>query len=388
MPIAKSHARFDRAEFMRRLGETKRRMEAKGVEILLVNDASNLTYLTGYTSHTSYVPQFLVVDVREEEPTFYARLLDTSGVYHLSFLSEERVVGYPEDFIGNPDTDGYDYIIDQIRPALRGRKVGLELNAHAYNEARKLIALLGDDAVVDCSSLVDWVRLIKSDAEIAVMRDAGRIADAAMKRATEVVREGARETDVAAEIVATQIRGAGNARSVSLEVPFISSTPRTGAPHFNWTADRYVKGTQINIEIGGSCERYAAGVMRTFHIGPAPDRLLRVHEAEAEGLEAALAVVRPGTSCADVANAFHHVLNRHGFEKKSRCGYSIGINWVEGNVSLNPMDRTILQRNMTFHLMLGNWMEKDFGYTISETFRVTESGVETLTNSPRQLFIL
>lgn len=41
---------------------------------------------------------------------------------------------------------------------------------------------------------------------------------------------------------------------------------------------------------------------------------------------------------------------------------------------------------MTFHLMLGNWMEDDFGYVISETFRVTESGVEVLTNMPRKLF--
>lgn len=43
---------------------------------------------------------------------------------------------------------------------------------------------------------------------------------------------------------------------------------------------------------------------------------------------------------------------------------------------------------MTFHLMLGNWFDDDFGYMISESIRVTESGVEVLTNTPRKIFTL
>lgn len=387
MPIAKSRSRFDRAEFLRRIEATKRRMDALGVDVLLVNGHSNITYLSGYTSNTSYIPQLLVVDIREEEPVFYVREIDVQGANHLSFLSDQNVVGYPEDLIGNPKRDGYDYIVERIASDIRGRRVGLELNVHSYSDARKLISLIGDEHVVDCSLLVDWVRLTKSDAEIAVMRDAGRIAEAAVGRAADVVCEGARESDVAAEIVAAQIRGVGDARSVTIDLPFIASTPRISAPHFNWTADRYAKGTQVNMEIGGSCERYAAGIMRTFHIGPAPDRLLRVHEAEVEGLDAALQAARPGATCADVANAFHRVIHRHGIEKRSRCGYAIGIDWLETTASLNTHDTTVLQPNMTFHLMLGNWMTEDFGYTISETFRVTEDRAETLTNFPRDLVI-
>jgi Xaa-Pro aminopeptidase len=49
---------------------------------------------------------------------------------------------------------------------------------------------------------------------------------------------------------------------------------------------------------------------------------------------------------------------------------------------------TELKPNMTFHLMLGNWVDLDFGYVISETFRVTQTGVEVLTSAPRKLFEL
>ena len=61
---------------------------------------------------------------------------------------------------------------------------------------------------------------------------------------------------------------------------------------------------------------------------------------------------------------------------------------MEPTASLKVGDPTILRPNMTFHLMLGNWMEEDFGYVISETFRVTESGADVLTRSPRELLEL
>ncbi|WP_340163220.1 M24 family metallopeptidase [Mesorhizobium sp. NZP2298] len=110
------------------------------------------------------------------------------------------------------------------------------------------------------------------------------------------------------------------------------------------------------------------------------------HEAHLAGLEDALNTVRPGATCSDVAGAFYRTIEKLGLKKDTRCGYSVGIDWVDHPASLNEVDKTELKPNMTFHLMLGNWMEDDFGYVISETFRVTESGVEVLTNMPRKLF--
>ena len=84
------------------------------------------------------------------------------------------------------------------------------------------------------------------------------------------------------------------------------------------------------------------------------------------------------------------VIRAAGYEKSSRIGYSIGLNyppdWGEQSASLRPGDTTQLAPNMCFHIMLGMWMD-GWGYELSETVRVTKSGVEVLTQFPRQLFV-
>jgi Xaa-Pro dipeptidase len=116
----------------------------------------------------------------------------------------------------------------------------------------------------------------------------------------------------------------------------------------------------------------------------------RLSTATAEGMAAALAAVKPGALGQDVAIAWRRTISQAGFSKLSRIGYSIGVNyppnWADHTASLREGDMTVLEPNMTFHLMLGMWME-GWGFELSDTFRVTETGHELLADFPRQLFV-
>jgi ectoine hydrolase len=387
MSIPKQTA-FTAAEFRRRQDEVRRRAQGLGLDALLLSLPSSIVYLTGYTGMSGYVPQVLLLRCdTTDDPTLWMRLQDRPGALHLTHLADDLVVGYPEAFVGHPDQDGHDYILRQIGSALLPLRVGLEFDALSHAALRKWQARLPVRELVDAAGIVDGVRIVKSNAEVAVMREAAAIADAAMGAATAAIHEGARECDVAALVAAAAVRGLPDCGSTHLEVPLICSTPRTGTPHICWTEDRYRQGTQVNVELGGTRHRYSAGLMRTFHIGPPPDRLKRLHEAELVATDAALAAARPGARCNDVAGAFCRALEQHGFRKDSRCGYAIGIDWIEPAASLSLHDRTELQPGMTFHLMLGNWISEDFGYVLSETILITPHGVEALTRTPRKLFI-
>jgi Xaa-Pro dipeptidase len=109
-----------------------------------------------------------------------------------------------------------------------------------------------------------------------------------------------------------------------------------------------------------------------------------------EGANAALDAVKPGVTCEEVEAAWRQVIERQGIKKESRMGYSTGLgfppDWGEHTISLRKGEKTVLEPNMTIHLMPGIWMD-DWGVAISETFRVTDTGVETLANFPRQLLV-
>ena len=107
-------------------------------------------------------------------------------------------------------------------------------------------------------------------------------------------------------------------------------------------------------------------------------------------MEAGLEMARAGNFCEDIANAFFAVLKKYGISKDNRAGYPIGLSyppdWGERTMSLRPGDRTVLKENMTFHFMTGLWMN-NWGFEITESIVIGESGSECLANVPRKLFV-
>ncbi|WP_031247326.1 Xaa-Pro peptidase family protein [Mesorhizobium sp. LNJC394B00] len=387
MTISKGPQAFPRVEYLRRLSLVKSEMARRGVEALVVSDQHNITYLTGYTARSAYVPQGLVVSSKEEEPAFILRRMDGPAAIHQCFMNRDKIIPYPEELIAHPELDGYDAVIDHLQAAgFSTRCIGIEQYNLSTLTVEKFRKRLGEARIVDLTKVVAWIRLVKSDLEIEVMREAGAIADAAIARAAEVIRPGVREADACAEIASVLIRGVNGKPGTQLEPITLCATPRTGTCHITWAEDIFRKGSQVNLEVAGSRHGYSTALMRTYSIGAPFDRLQNVHEIQLEGLEASLHAVRPGATCSDVANTFYRAIEKRGLKKESRCGYAQGIGWTEPTASLRDGDLTVLVPNMTFHLMLGNWPDEDFGYVISETVRVTETGVEVLTNSPRKIF--
>lgn len=389
MAIPKGPQAFPRTEYLRRLDAVKSEMTHCDVDALFVSDANNIAYLTGYTTPSGYVPQGLLILLDHEEPTFILRLMDAPAAIHQSFMARDKIIGYPEGLIANPERDGYDLAIDFLNDAgVATRGIAVELGNLSARTAEKFRTRLPNARIVDFTNAVTWIRIVKSDLEIAVMREAAAISDAAMSRAAEVIRAGVREADVIAELMGTLARGANGNPGTRVAAISLCSSPRTGTAHIPWSEDAFRQGSQINLELGGVRHAYAVGLMRTFSIGTPSERLKRVHQAHVAGMDVALGTIRPGVTCSEVANAFYRAYEEHGFRKESRCGYANGIGWLEPTASFRDGDMTELKPNMTFHLMLGNWIDEDFGYMISESIRVTESGVEVLTNTPRKIFEL
>lgn len=376
-----------RAEREERRRRVQQALEQRGLDALVVNDPANLYYLTGYNAWSFYMPQGLLVPARGEAH-LVLRSMDAKGGHHTATLPPDQIHGYPEHLVHRPDVHPWEWI------ATRGRELGalpagagvvaVELDAH-YLSPRGYLALaatLPKVELVDSGELVNWLRLVKSDTEIALMRAAGQVTRQAMMVAVDTLREGRRQCDVVAEIQRAQAHGTtalgGDYPAI---VPLLPTGETAGTPHLTAVAEPLRRGEAATIELAGVHRRYHVPLARTVSLGPPPRRLSRTAEITALALDAALDAMRPGAAVSQVHAAFSRVLDRHGLSKDSRIGYSIGIgfppDWGERTVSLRGEDPTLLRPGMCFHLILGMWMDH-WGYETSESVLVTEDGPELL----------
>lgn len=385
---------FHILEYEERIRKTKQRMQAEGIDLLLVTDPANICYLCGYNAWSFYVHQMLVVMMEEEQPFWIGRGQDASAAKHTTWLDEDHIIPYEDDYVQSDVKHPMDFVAGVLKKKKQdSRVIGVEMDAY-YFTAKNYIQLtngLPNATFKDATNLVNWVRIIKSEQEIEYIKKAAKIAEKAMQTAVDSICEGARQSDVVAAISHAQISGTedfgGDYPSI---VPLLPTGEKTSACHLTWTDDVFQNGDPVIIELAGCYKRYHSPLARTVVVGKPTEQMQYIGNVVIEGINMALEAVKPGMTCEEVEFVWRKAIEKSSIKKESRIGYSIGLNyppdWGEHTASLRPSDQTILKPNMTFHMIPGIWLD-NIGIEISESFRVTETGCEVLADFPRELFV-
>src|SRR5690606_37096930 len=177
MPAA--HLPFTRNEYSRRLNKVRRSMEERGVDVLFVEDPSNMAWLTGYDGWSFYVHQGVVV-FHDADPVWWGRMQDANGAVRTVWMENDRVAGYQDHYVQSAVRHPMQDLAQRLRDWGYGsRRIGLELENYYFSAKAYLVlqAELPDAELVDATALVNWQRGVKSDEEIAFMRKAARIAE-------------------------------------------------------------------------------------------------------------------------------------------------------------------------------------------------------------------
>lgn len=387
---------FTDAEYEQRLAAVRKLMDRQGLSAIIVTDPANIFYLIGYNAWSFYTPQMLFVPM-DGDMVFFARDMDARGAHRTSWLPDEQIVGYPESYIHRPHVHPFDWVAFALRqrhliaPASRGGSVGLEMDSHFFSPKayRALFNAIPEWKLVDCFELVNWVRSVKSDAEVQLMRQAGMVCSEAMHAAIDTIDIGVRQCDAAAAISQAQITGTDQfGGDYPAIVPMMPTGEAADTPHLTWHQGTFVGGEAVVVELTGAHNRYHCPLARTVSLGPVNKDVDYVAGATAEGLNNVLDAIAPGVPTRELASTWNWTLAKYGLEKPSRLGYSIGIgyppDWGERTISIRTEDETILEENMTFHIVCGMWMD-GYGFELSESVRVSPTGVETFTSFPRDL---
>jgi ectoine hydrolase len=385
------HLPFSRAEYDHRLARTRAEMARRRLDLLIVSDPSNMAWLTGYDGWSFYTHQAVVV-AWAGEPLWWGRGMDAAGALRTVWMEPANVAGYADHLVQNPKAHPMGDLAARLaeRGWDRGR-IGVELDNYYYSAAAHAALAAVPGALVDATGLVNWQRAVKSAAEITFLRRAARIVEAMHARILEVAEPGMAKNALVAEILKAGVLGAeGHWGDYPAIVPMAPSGMDATAPHLTWDDRPLRRGEATFFEIAGVYRRYHAPQSRTLFLGSPPDKYRRAEAAVLEATEAALALARPGETCEAVAAAFNGTLNRLGFVKDSRCGYSIGLSyppdWGERTMSLRMGDRTVLRPGMVFHFMPALWLD-DGGIEITEPVLITEGAPERLCRTSAGLWV-
>ena len=384
---------FEKEEYEIRISKVLKSMDEKNIEVLIVTDPSNMAWLTGYDGWSFYVHQCVVLSL-ESEPFWYGRGMDANGAKLTVFMQRENIIGYPDDYVQNPEKHPMDYLCKILTEKNWAQKtIGVEKDNYYFTASclESLQRNLVQANFVDSTGLVNWQRTVKSPRELEFIRKAARIVEKMHARIFEVMEPGMRKNDLVAEIYHSGITGTEDAGGdYTAIVPMTPTGSDASAPHLTWDDQPIPNNSGTFFEIAGCYRRYHCPLSRTIYLGQPPQKYLDVEKAVLEGIEAGLEAAKPGNFAEDIEAAWRKTISKYGYEKESRCGYAIGLSyppdWGERTVSFRKGDKTVLEPNMTFHFMPALWFD-DWGLETTESIVITDSGVETLANVPRKLFV-
>jgi ectoine hydrolase len=380
-------------EYAARLAKVRRAMTDRGLDAVFLTDPSNMAWLTGYDGWSFYVHQGVLL-MQSGEPVWWGRAMDAIGAQRTTYLTHDNILGYDDTYVQNSAKHPMEDLSKVIKDrGLHAARIGFELDNYYFTASAFLALVKGlpGATLEDATGLVNWQRAIKSPTEIEYMRRAARIVERMHRIVREKAEPGLRKNELIADIYHASVTGAdGHWGDYPAIVPMAPSGVDATAPHLTWDDTPLKAGESTFFEIAGAYRRYQCPQSRTLYLGKPPQKYLDAEKAVLEAVDAGLEQAKPGNRCEDIANAFNATLNRLGFVKDSRCGYAIGLSyppdWGERTMSFRSGDKSVLQTGMTFHFMPALWLD-DGGLEITEPIVITETGVECLCKTPRELVV-
>jgi Xaa-Pro aminopeptidase len=285
-----------------RLAALRAQLARRGLDTLLVSHLPNIRWLTGFSGSAGMLlvgadRLMLVTDFR------YALQAPQEAGSATEVVIERQSVW-----------TRVHRLLDEIGPTA----AGFESHVVTARDAERITSMLGPAATAT-TDVVEGLRQVKDDGEVAAIREAGRLALEALAEVVPSIRPGEREIDVAARLEwALRVRG-------SEWHPFetiVASGPRSALPHARTSVRELAPGDLVLIDFGARVDGYCADVSRTVVLGRADQRQRTVYQLVREAQQRAREQIRGGMSGREADTLAREVIAARGFG--DAFGHSLG----------------------------------------------------------------
>lgn len=353
---------------MEKLQRLRESFEKHGVNGMLITSNYNRRYMSNFTGSSG------VVLISEEKALFITdfRYVEQAQKQCEGYEVVKHLGAIPEE------------VALQVKN-LGITKLGFEqdhLTFSSYKTYEKEV----DAEMVPVSGAIEKLRLIKTDSEIKILKEAADIADAAFKHILDFIRPGISELDVSNELEFF-MRKAG-ATSSSFDI-IVASGHRSALPH-GVASDKIIeKGEFVTLDFGAYHKGYVSDITRTLAVGEPSEKLKEIYnivlEAQLRGMDG----IKPGMSGkeADALTRDYITAKGYGEYFGHSTGHGIGLEVHEGP-GLSVKSDIILEPGMVVTVEPGIYIPGLGGVRIEDDTLITKDHNESLTHSTKELIIL
>ncbi len=378
---------FELDEYSARIKQICAKMADEGLDGMLIFQQESMYYLTGYDTFGFCFFQCLYLSA-DGTMALLTRSADYRQAQHTSTLSDIRI--WTDEAGASP--------VDQLKDMLQdlgagNKRLGIEYNSYGltahYGKALDH-SLDGFCKTKDASNLVTTIRAVKSGAELAYVRRAGELGDAALGAAVDATHAGADEGCILATMHNEIFKGGGDYPANEF---IIGSSADALLCRYKSGRRTLDSNDQLTLEWAGVYRHYHAASMRTIVIGKPKDQHLKMHGAATEALSACEEAMTPGHSAGDVFSAHASIMDTAGLKahRLNACGYSLGAkftpSWMDAPMFYANNNVEIVPDMVLFAHMILMDSDSNVAMTLGRSYITTKGSPEPLSIWPLDLIV-
>jgi len=367
----------EKTVYRERLGKVVESLKKTEIDALLLNRTCNIAYLTGAVNSCSWV----FISKKGEEVVL---LLESDA----DTYKEESVITDIRAFRDHDPFHLFKTVMKEMR--LTHSKIGLELGRpglphHTMDMLR--YAFPSSVQLVNGEKLIEEIRAIKTNQEIAAIKEAVKITELGMETAIKTIKPGISESDVELEAEYAMRKAGGRIPVIN----YVASGKRSLIAHHAPSAKKIEEGDVVTLDIHGGFQGYCADLSRTIVCGNTGKEVKEAYECLIRAEEAAISVCRKGQKMTEIRKVFYQRLNE-AKNLKFLLGpvlHGVGIMNSEMPYFQFPYHEKgypeTLEPNMVLALSnIGLYSKNDWGVRIEDTFLVTEGEPVYLTHYAKE----
>lgn len=355
-------------DFRARQSKLREHLATTRFDALLISHLPNIRYLCGFTGSAG------LLLVEEGGSAFFTDVrYDTQAHEEVKaakvVIAKKAVLSALGEFLA--------------RRRKRSRTMGIEAEHFTVAEKKRLARLLPAGVVLkDAPSIVERARMVKDEEELRRIRSAVVLGAKLFERATQVIRPGVKEVEVAAEMELAARRGGAEEMSFPT---IIASGGRSALPHGRASGARITSNAFVVCDFGVILSGYCSDQTRTVWVGKVADDARQAYEAVREAQQAAVESVRAGIAVGEVDAAARKVLRKAGFGRyfTHSTGHGVGLEIHESPRVANGQPEILLP-GMVITIEPGVYFPGKWGVRIEDMVAVTAGGCEVLTPTSKE----